>query len=339
MSIGTRQVWAVLAAFAVAFGLAGCAGSDEPAAAPEPKREPAKEAEQTPTPPPPFDECGLLTPEEVAAAEARDGSDGYAVSSRSARPSGDGWNLMCGYADKTLVGVFNSSVETTTEVDPAKFEKQSAGESGVERGKPKPIDDLGDQAYVVSTYRDYTGEKEPWTNDVHVLVGTTSLVMRLGVPDDSERIRDRAVELARTAVDRLPETIEVTPEQVDGPCADIDRELAANVLGEPMAGARGLVGEGDEVSCSFRGERTSLDVTSSSEPGVVDIIDDMASYATELPGVGDQAYASAPPLTDVSILVGDRMISVNAAMAKEQRPRKPKQDELALLQNIADAIG
>lgn len=289
------------------------------------------------------DECDLVAADQVGRlidTEAR-------LTERALRPSGDGWQVRCGYGDGRL-GLATASVTLTTDVTPASWEPYRR------ESEPAPVrldrgGTVGDETFLSLGYGPAN------TTAVRLETRAGRIAVRLeyfapvgdsgGVPNPAPGL-DLLSAALRKAGGPAYQPGEL-PSKAYAGCQRVDLEAAAELLGEELATARTTTepsdGRAGDLHCGFAGEHADLRVT------VWHSMDAQAylqPLGPNLQGVGDAGAFDATVFPDgqarmqAAVRIGDSIISVDAGYADHDDVdrRKPTDAERELLESIVRVL-
>lgn len=313
-----RTVAALVALAAVA---AGCGNNDDSTGdEPRTPRPSTPEATtETPTEPAALDPCALV---DAAAVSDALGTQ-LRVTSRGARPAANGWQTTCGYG--TFPGSYVVSVEVSTEVDPETFptgprnEDEGEGDAGKgpgnvegrdgESGELQPLEDLGDAAW--SEVLEPPSEYVSGNVNVHILRGDHGLRVTSSYRNDDEPKLDGTIEVARAALENLPESFSIPPFDLEPPCSDIDTDLAATATDSEVVSGRSLV-DGENVVCEFSLTDGGISIWSGTSDEMITAFEQGLEYGVPVEGLGDAAFSLGDGIASLQVRRGDRIVAISA---------------------------
>lgn len=203
-----------------------------------------------------FDECGLIEPDELASAL---GVDAMFITGRSVMTlSNEGTRrATCDYYPEDDPVSLGMSLSTVSDTDPERFFAPFARDFD----NVQPIHILGDRAEAVAYKANGTTRH---FIEVRTISGNRGLHLFYSYKDDGGLMPKAdgiatAVFLA-TALERLPDEVEIPDGTPEGRCADFDLSSAAEVVGAELTMARSVLSDRGDLSCYFRGGEASLEV-------------------------------------------------------------------------------
>ena len=328
-----QRIHQLCAAMGVAALLAVAGCGNDVAGAPASARQPASETAESTTKAQEtgFDECGLVEPDEVAEAI---GVDAMYVTSRTVHKASDGSSsAACVYFPEDVPGTLGLQLSTVTDTDPEKFfEPFAKNFDNVEK-----VADLGDRAEAVAYGADGTSTHFV---EVRTIVGDRGLHFYYSYKDDGGAMPKADGAAAKiilaTALERLPDEVEIADGTPEGGCADFDLESTAEVVGAELTMARSVVSDGGAMSCYFGGGDASLKV----------ILYPDSEYSVEPEeithaDIGDGArviFTEAGTMT-AWVNVGERFVSIGVsydAAAGTVTGLRPA--DVELVRSVADTI-
>lgn len=240
-----------------------------------------------------FDECGLVTPAEIAASV---GVDAMYVTGRSAMTQSDGSRrASCSYFPEDVPGMLGMELSTVADTDAERFFAPFA-ENFTNVGTLEQK--LGDRTEVVTYKADGTATHFV---EVRTLAGDRGLHFYYTYSDDGGAMPKAdgkaAALILASALERLPATVTVPDGTPEGPCADLDLASANKTLGGELVMTRSVVSEEDAARCYFSGDGASLEVIVLTDP-------DRAG----------QAAAALDPVTHPDIGDGARLTVTNVGL-------------------------
>jgi hypothetical protein len=221
---------------------------------------------------PTYKECDLLDEQELAAVVEREqpGLWGF-----FAEPSKHGWSVECWYEDvgKGPLGTYDAWVRITTDQPLDVLDEAPTPPplslNGRERSlrNARQIGGLGDQAWYGES--NYAADWDPApAEEVWIRRGSTVLTLgRFTRARDQAESAQRLTTVARAAVERMPDQLEIPAVRLDPPCDRIDRDLVTGALATNLVSARSIMRGASGFDCEFRGRRhLSLTVTADDNP-------------------------------------------------------------------------
>jgi len=242
---------------AALLAVAGCGGdvAGTPVSAERPASETTGSTEKTRETG--FDECGLVEPDELAAAL---GVDTMFITGRSVMPllNEGSRRASCTYYPEDDPSVLGMSLSTVSDTSPEQFFAPFArGFNNVET-----VRDLGDRAEAVAYKANGTSRH---FIEVRTISGDRGLHFFYSYSDDGGPMPKADGAAAKmillSAVKRLPDEVEIPDGTPEGRCADFDLSSAAEVVGAELTMARSVLSDGGDMNCYFHGGKASLKVT------------------------------------------------------------------------------
>lgn len=287
---------------------------------------------------PGFDECGLLDLRETAEWL---GVEALYVTGRSTMTLVDGSpSAGCRYFSADLPGMLGMQLNTVTETDPERFFAPFEKYENV-----LPLEGIGDRTEAIGYQADGTTVH---FLEIRTIVGDRGLHLFYiygedgsGMPelDGGEAVRA----MMRTAVERLPDEVVIPDGKPEGGCADIDLELAGEVLGTALVSARSVVSDGGAMRCYFGGDGgVNLDITLVTDPATAKdqaVTPDLVTH----PDIGDEARVTVleQRTLQARVNLGARTFVINANYGDGVvgTVTEPRSEDLDLVRAIVDALG
>lgn len=335
---------------AAALLLAGCASSSDAGAVDVPR--PGATAAGSPEPATVPDACTIASPEEVATAAKLPAVVVSVRAVQTAAPVED----LCGFGAPPSIGTYAVALALRTGVSAKSFAAERAGIARVPQfskatlpadGKPRPVAALGDEAWSRVTYAFSSRTARPTGVEVQARVGGVGL--RVVIPQAPGAVSDPdpALELARAAVQRVPASLTVPREGLEGRCAELDQAAIERAMGAPVRATRSVLHLDGDAQCWYDGGGAFLEVVVRSSPEAI------AAAPTPAPGsrtvqVSEDATATyvTSPHQDGVLRTKTAVVSLRGLTAQEakgnlpQRPvRRPSAPDTALLAALVDAVG
>jgi hypothetical protein len=315
---------------------AGCGGSGGPFDSTVTGR--AVAAEQAPAEPPGFDECGLLTPEELAKTL---GVPALHITSREVITQRDGSRrAACAYSLENTPGIASLIIGVVADTDSERFFAPFKKYKKVEE-----VANLGDQAKVIGYAAKELGAH---FREVRVLTGSNGLHLWYSYNDSPGGMPEadgaKVALLLTAAVGKVPEKVTITSRTAEGVCADIDVAGVSEAIGDKLTTSRSVVGGAGAAHCHFSGGQASIAITVVSEPERVKKMT-VAAKDVNAPDVGAGARLfiaqsdGQGPLEAV-VNLKDKVVKVTASYAPEVGTvERPRPQDQKMIQAIAKAVG
>lgn len=280
-----------------------------------------------------FDECSLLTPEQAAEAV---GVDAMYVTGRGAFSFEDGRHSVgCTYFPENVPGMRGMILSTLTETDEERFfAPMEDNFKNVEE-----IPNLGDRTSAVAYSAD--GTKNHYV-EVRTLVGDQGLYLYYAYQEDGGVMPKAdgaaAAKILALAMEKLPEKATIPNGTPEGPCADIDLDLAAEAIGADMEMARTVLTDEDALNCYFSGGAGSVDASLITDPTRVERSAPAPDAITHA-DIGDGAKLLITEANSLIALVitGDNLVAINVSFGNT-KVTALRDVDVELVRTIVDAV-
>ncbi|MER5261697.1 DUF3558 family protein [Actinosynnema sp. NPDC002837] len=279
-----------------------------------------------------FDECGLVTPAEVAKAI---GVNAMHVTGRSAVTQPDGSRRAgCTYFPEDVPGMLGLKISTVADTDAERFFAPFAKNFRNVQTIPR----LGDRAEAVAYKANGTSTHYI---EVRTLAGNRGLHLFYTYTDGSATMPKADGAAAATilvqALDRLPDKVTIPDGAPEGRCADVDLGPAKEVVGAELVMARSVVSGGGGMTCHFSGGAGSLEVslfTDEDRAAKAAVPPDKITHADI--GDGARLMVTEANALDARVNVGDQVVMVVASYAG--KVTEPRPADVELVRTVVDAI-